>query len=250
MVSKFNLQVSCERVEIYCSVFFICRTALHWACKRGHVEVVKHLLKFGADASVANFKGELPAHVTTSSDVLALVPDVPRHSRSGPGDPEFELPFIPNYLKNPPFPYYDMTQPPSQTAHKNSESTTMTELLQAVSLCHSDPVLVASYGCNSADQNSPAAPSSSPSSSSAINLPLIVKARLADSGECDFVEVEVEAMSFQALLRACCEELEVSVMEVSKIRKLPNVIVRKDRDVQRMRTGQELELVLESDPRT
>ena len=75
-----------------------------------------------------------------------------------------------------------------------------------------------------------------------------MKARLAESGESDFVEVEVEPMSFQALLRACCEELEVSLVEVSKIRKLPNVIVRKDRDVQRMKTGQELELVLKAPP--
>lgn len=73
-----------------------------------------------------------------------------------------------------------------------------------------------------------------------------MKGRLADSGESDFVEIEVESLSFPVLLRACCEELEVSVMDVSKIRKLPNVIVRKDRDVQRLKPGQELELVLKN----
>lgn len=77
-------------------------------------------------------------------------------------------------------------------------------------------------------------------------MPLVIKARLADSGESDFVEVELDVLSFQSLLRACCEELDVSTMEVSKIRKLPNVLVRKDRDVQRLKSGQEIELVLKT----
>ena len=75
---------------------------------------------------------------------------------------------------------------------------------------------------------------------------MLVKLRVADSGECDFVEVEVEHLSFQGLLKACCEELEVQPSDVLKIRKLPNIWVRKDRDIQRMRDGQELEVVLSS----
>ena len=51
-------------------------------------------------------------------------------------------------------------------------------------------------------------------------------------------------VTYLALLTACCEELEVAAVDVAKIRKLPNVLVRKDRDVQRMRDGQELEVVL------
>lgn len=76
--------------------------------------------------------------------------------------------------------------------------------------------------------------------------PMLVKLRVADSGECDFVEVEVEHLSFQGLLKACCEELEVQPSDILKIRKLPNIWVRKDRDIQRMRDGQELEVVLTS----
>ena len=71
-----------------------------------------------------------------------------------------------------------------------------------------------------------------------------MKARVAESGERDFVEVELESLTYQALLSACCEELEVRAHEVHKIRKLPNVWVRKDKDVQRLRDEQELELVL------
>ena len=75
---------------------------------------------------------------------------------------------------------------------------------------------------------------------------MIVKARIADSGETDFVEVEVEGGSYINLLQACCDELEVPLGEVAKIRKLPNILIRKDRDVARLLEGQELELVLKT----
>ena len=67
---------------------------------------------------------------------------------------------------------------------------------------------------------------------------------MAGSSDSDFVELEFCSPSYQALLRACCEELELQPSDVLKIRKLPNVWVRKDRDVQRMREGQELEVVV------
>jgi len=87
----------------------------------------------------------------------------------------------------------------------------------------------------------------SPSSSSSSSTPFLVKVRVGGSGDSDFVEVEVPSMTYPTLLRACCEELEISVSDVVKIRKLPNVWVRKDRDVQRMREGQELEIILKND---
>ena len=71
-----------------------------------------------------------------------------------------------------------------------------------------------------------------------------IKVRIADSGETDFVEVDVHTHSYIDLVRSICEELEISPDDVSKIRKLPNVLIRKDRDVGRLENGQELELVL------
>ena len=86
------------------------------------------------------------------------------------------------------------------------------------------------------------------SSSSSVHpsdlLPLLVKVRVADSGENDFVEVEFAPPTYVALLRACCEELELQPSDVAKIRKLPNVLVRKDRDIERLKSGQEMEVVL------
>ena len=75
---------------------------------------------------------------------------------------------------------------------------------------------------------------------------LLVKVRVSGSGESDFVEVEVPSLSYSSLLKSCCEELELVPHEIAKIRKLPNVWVRKDKDVQRMKEGQELEIIVKS----
>lgn len=73
-----------------------------------------------------------------------------------------------------------------------------------------------------------------------------MKVRVSGSGESDFVEVEVPSLSYSSLLKSCSEELEVATHEIVKIRKLPNVWVRKDKDVQRMKEGQELEVIIKS----
>lgn len=75
----------------------------------------------------------------------------------------------------------------------------------------------------------------------------MVKCRIANSMEKDFVEVDVPSLTYTRLLQSCCEELEVEQAAVAKIRKLPNVLVRKDKDVLRLSDQQELELVLHSD---
>ena len=73
---------------------------------------------------------------------------------------------------------------------------------------------------------------------------MLVKVRISESGDEDFVEVEVPSLTYQSLLKAICDELEIALSDVAKIRKLPNILVRKDKDVQRLREGQELEVIL------
>ena len=73
---------------------------------------------------------------------------------------------------------------------------------------------------------------------------IVVRVRVAGSKEMDFVEVEVVRASFQILLETCCGELDVKASDVAKIRKLPDVLVRKDADVTRLTGGERLELVL------
>ncbi|XP_069786029.1 putative ANKRD40 C-terminal-like protein isoform X3 [Narcine bancroftii] len=77
---------------------------------------------------------------------------------------------------------------------------------------------------------------------------LVLKVRLHNptAEDDDFIEVELDRceLTFQALLRVTCQELAVSPEKVEKIRKLPNTLLRKDKDVMRLENYQELELVL------
>ncbi|XP_061866981.1 ankyrin repeat domain-containing protein 40 isoform X2 [Colius striatus] len=78
-------------------------TCLHWACKRNHAAVVAYLLHAGADRDILTKKGESPAQLTSKREIRELLgvkdddlPDLKTDS---------DLPIIPNYLANPPFPY-------------------------------------------------------------------------------------------------------------------------------------------------
>lgn len=75
---------------------------------------------------------------------------------------------------------------------------------------------------------------------------LVLKVRIANSDEKDFIEIELPHthLNFSGLLNLMCAELGVDKSLVAKIRKLPDTIVRKDKDVRRLKDLQELELVL------
>ena len=75
---------------------------------------------------------------------------------------------------------------------------------------------------------------------------IVLKARIANAAETDFYEIELsrDAMTHAQLLALLCRELGVRPELVFKIRKLPNTVVRKDRDVARLQPWTELELVL------
>ena len=160
--------------------------------------------------------------------------------------------FVPNYLQHPAWPYYDVQKNleklPDPDAHtvtttavptytdgeKRLPETIGDSLAKEMDQLHLLTTEKTSSSCK-CGQNRP-----HPS-------PLLVKVRVSGSGESDFVEVEVAPPTYPALVSACCEELELSPSDVAKIRKLPSVLVRKDRDVQRMADGQELEVVLKGE---
>lgn len=77
---------------------------------------------------------------------------------------------------------------------------------------------------------------------------LVLKVRIQNPSlrENDFIEIELDRqeLTYQELLRVSCCELGVNPDQVEKIRKLPNTLVRKDKDVARLQDFQELELVL------
>lgn len=137
-----------------------------------------------------------------------------------------ELPIIPHYLQHPPFPYTaadageDMECPPSA----NSSDT---------NTCTSDLASNKKQVARDSSMDTDVVPRS-----------LLLKIRVHGSGETDFLEIEVSPLSYQALLQACAEELEVDVSRIEKVRKLPNVLICKDHHMQRMVSGQELEVIL------
>ena len=74
----------------------------------------------------------------------------------------------------------------------------------------------------------------------------MLKVRVANSEDPDFIEVDLPSNStFEQLVALLRTELGIAESEVvRKVRKLPDTIVRNDRDVRRLRHFQELELVM------
>ncbi|XP_033211197.1 uncharacterized protein LOC117169127 isoform X2 [Belonocnema kinseyi] len=77
---------------------------------------------------------------------------------------------------------------------------------------------------------------------------LVLKVRLANAPDPDFIEIDLPkaALTYQVLLQVCCQELELDESRVIKLRKLPNTKIRRDKDVERLENFQEIEIVTES----
>ena len=199
---------------------------------------VMHLLQSGADASIKTHKGESPLHLATSTDIRSLLFTVSVDSAAAPSETE-PLPIVPNYLKNPVFPYYDVkVDSESVTAigvdrkHSPEGEPRLTE----------EPCRHPADGMTDTAVELCSAVQTSGQGGDSPNLTGIsVKVRLFKDGE-DFIEVEVPSLTYQSLLLSVCEELELAPSKVTKIRKLPNVLVRKDKDVCKLKEGQELEI--------
>ena len=76
----------------------------------------------------------------------------------------------------------------------------------------------------------------------------MLKVRIANLSDKDYIEIELprDQLTFSNLFSLMCEELNVTKDLVLKVRKLPDTILRKDKDVKRLKNFQELELVLTS----
>jgi len=79
-------------------------TALHWASYRGHRNIVMILLNKGADPSTQNSKGQTVLDLL-SGHTLELLAGTEVEDAAQYPLPVEELPIVPNYIKNPEFPY-------------------------------------------------------------------------------------------------------------------------------------------------
>lgn len=75
---------------------------------------------------------------------------------------------------------------------------------------------------------------------------IVIKIRKANTNDLDFIEVELnrKVLTYDELINVCSKELKVDRDSISKIRKLPDTVIRRDKDVQRFTPFQELEVVL------
>ncbi|XP_012232736.1 ankyrin repeat domain-containing protein 40-like [Linepithema humile] len=135
-------------------------TALHWACKKGYLDVAALLLKNGADKNLRSETGETPVSLCINQQILHLL------------------------------------------------DTSIT---------------------SSSDE-------------------LVLKIRIANAADPDFVEVELSRtdLTYRALLYLCCMELDLKPQQIQKLRKLPNTRLRKDKDIQRLQNFQEIEIITDT----
>ena len=159
-----------------------------------------------------------------------------------------QLPIMPNYLKSPVFPYgtqdsddLDSIALSSQAVSKDVHSTSILKL-KSERTRESDDAAHKSVASN--QRTSDSGKNLASETDTTVTSPLLVRVRVSGGKDSDFVEVEVPSLDYSFLLKSCCEELEVEPRDVAKIRKLPNVWIRKDKDVQRLKEGQELEIIL------
>ncbi|XP_078082002.1 ankyrin repeat domain-containing protein 40 [Mustelus asterias] len=206
-------------------------TCLHWACKRGHGQIVSYLLEAGADKEILTNKGESAARLSMKPEIRAML-GVDEDSEPVING-ESQLPFLPNYLANPPFPHVGNQEADSSKASATGLTPSPTLQVQ-----------------NGAPLGPPATfqPLFFTGAFPVSERELILKVRIQNPAirDNDFIEVELDRreLTYQALLTVCSQELSIQPEQVEKIRKLPNTLLRKDKDVSRLQNFQELELVL------
>ena len=89
-------------------------TALHWAAKRNHLNIVNKLLNHGADKSIKTNKGEIPASLTSENVIKVLLSANVNTGTSPAPAKEEKLAITPNYIKNPVLAYKVDTSSPKE----------------------------------------------------------------------------------------------------------------------------------------
>lgn len=205
-------------------------TALHWAAKRNHLNIVNLLCNHGAEKSVTTNKGETAASLTTEGvirvllmarkdgQILTNTPDSKLPSKDGKTPTGKPLAIVPNYIRDPPLAYQVDIDGRSE---KKPRMDTIPDASKYQRVTPQKNV--------QSEQRE-----------------ITVKVRVAGIEDKDFIEVDLPkaALTLEFLTVICCEELGITAGRVERVRKLPNTRLRRDKDVTRMVDMQELEMVL------
>jgi len=205
-------------------------TALHWAAKRNHLNIVNLLCNHGADKNIPTNKGEVAAQLTSEGVIKVLLNAMKGGSGGGDTKPavsngspapakaaikEEKLAITPNYIRNPPVAYQvDLgEQRKSQTKERKQDKRMK---------------IAKHFDSDEEDFGD-----------------LILKVRTSGRDE-DYIEIELakDALTLEYLLVMGCEELGLNPDRVERVRKMPNTRLRRDKEVARLKDYQEIEFVL------
>ena len=180
-------------------------TALHWAVSKANVPMVQYLVNEGASGDLENSKGQKPIDLSTSQEIDSVLSPSGQAEQNRVRKSEFCKESIREKYGFVPS---FVNYPQNVSASRDCGSMRDTVQNKSREIC--------------------------------------IRARISEAKERDFIELDIDlyACSFQELQTILCRELRIST-EVRKVRKLPNTIIRNDRDVQRLVEGSEIELVLE-----
>ncbi|CAF1254164.1 unnamed protein product [Rotaria sordida] len=100
-------------------------TALHWAAKRNHRQVVEYLLENGANTDIQAHDKSTAAHVCNNDSLRQILESTTfDNSVSSTSISTTTLPIVPNYLRHPVFPYVS-SQPITNLSSINTETITL-----------------------------------------------------------------------------------------------------------------------------
>jgi len=202
-------------------------TALHWAAKRNHLNIVNLLCNHGADKSISTNKGEMPAQLTSEGVIKVLLSaNLNKATTPKVVKKEENLAITPNYIRSPPLGYKVDTGTREQAAVQEKRP----RMDQAKQTPQRRQVAQTTTG--------------QPQE-------LILKVRIAGAEDPDYIEVELpgDSLTLEYLAVVAAEELGVETSQVERIRKMPNTKLRRDKEVARMTDYQEVELVMKGSDR-
>jgi len=190
-------------------------TALHWAAKRNHLNIVNLLCNHGADKSVPTNKGEMASDLTSEGVIKVLLNAQASKMATVP------------------------TQPVKATAKVSPARSHQVDISDRV---EKKPKIESDLPARHVVQQ--ATPVRRVVSQ--VNKELILKIRVANRPDPDYIEIEmpIGGLTLENLTVTACSELGVQTSQVARVRKMPDTRLRRDKEVARLQDYQQVELVL------